>query len=603
MPDIYATIAAFQGQVAAREQATASRIVSYYANVFQRIEHSRQLLEASIVDAQNQGVVISPSWFFQQDRLDELKRQAAMEVARFAQYADEVTKQGMAGMIQDAQDHASGLFRQMGVAGTWADLNEGAIQALLGAASRGSPLQTLFAGLAPGMDDAITQRIVTGLALGQNPVTVARGLRDVLNVPLHRATTIARTEQLRAYREASRASYRRNRDLVNGWTWISAKDKTTCPACWAMHGSHHPLDEPMAAHPSCRCTMIPDVEGATLVIPPGSQDFDHLSPADQRAILGPGRYEEYRSGRQRLEDFAHIHHDPLWGDSVQVANKQEAAQNAARRAAQPPPPPPKAIKPPASPRPAQTPTAAPTGIPAGTIPVTDRITAPKGSQWEEVQRALRAINKVHGDGDLAPIKFSAARAGADYYGMFRASSTTAYHEATNRVVTKRLYKLELNQKMKTHGELTAAHEVGHALDYLVINQPNRFASRELSGAMGKVIEAATNSQAVQTIESWIANPPTDDHRLMKSYLRYLDKPEEIWARAYAQYIAEKSGDPVMLAQVAQERERQKRKLVIGGQTIEYEETGPIVPKHWTSEDFAPIRAAIDDLFRLKGWII
>ena len=59
--------------------------------------------------------------------------------------------------------------------------------------------------------------------------------------------------------------------------------------------------------------------------------------------------------------------------------------------------------------------------------------------------------------------------------------------------------------------------------------------------------------------------------------------EELWARSYAQYIAKKSGNQDMNAQLAEMQE------------------SPF-PSQWSDDDFAPIMEAIDGIFRAKGWI-
>jgi hypothetical protein len=61
------------------------------------------------------------------------------------------------------------------------------------------------------------------------------------------------------------------------------------------------------------------------------------------------------------------------------------------------------------------------------------------------------------------------------------------------------------------------------------------------------------------------------------------EPREVWARAYSQYIAEQSGDELLLH--ALERGQQR----------------PIADQ-WTTQDFEPVRNALHDLFVAKKWI-
>lgn len=75
-----------------------------------------------------------------------------------------------------------------------------------------------------------------------------------------RALNLARTELIDASRRATTASYVAT-GLVTGWRWVSALDPRTCPACWAMHNSVHPVTEHQEGHQQCRCTQVPVLAG------------------------------------------------------------------------------------------------------------------------------------------------------------------------------------------------------------------------------------------------------------------------------------------------------------------------------------------------------
>jgi len=47
------------------------------------------------------------------------------------------------------------------------------------------------------------------------------------------------------------------------------------------------------------------------------------SPTTQQAIMGKGRYDAWRAGYFGLEDAVRVHHDDVWGDSLQVAPLRE----------------------------------------------------------------------------------------------------------------------------------------------------------------------------------------------------------------------------------------------------------------------------------------
>ncbi|MEM6328359.1 MAG: hypothetical protein AAF791_14695, partial [Bacteroidota bacterium] len=71
--------------------------------------------------------------------------------------------------------------------------------------------------------------------------------------------------------------------------------------------------------------------------------------------------------------------------------------------------------------------------------------------------------------------------------------------------------------------------------------------------------------------------------LPQSYADYLLEPWELWARSYAQYIAQRSGDPTMRSQIAGLRSDH-----------------PL--KQWSDDDFEPIADVIDSIFRDLQWI-
>jgi hypothetical protein len=72
-----------------------------------------------------------------------------------------------------------------------------------------------------------------------------------------------------------------------------------------------------------------------------------------------------------------------------------------------------------------------------------------------------------------------------------------------------------------------------------------------------------------------------------AYVTFMLRAQEMWARSYAQYIATRSGDPILRAQLFLERER------LAGM--------PYYPEQWDDDDFAPIAEAIDELLNAKGW--
>jgi len=168
--------------------------------------------------------------------------------------------------------------------------------------------------------DALTR----GLALGLGPEVIRRLIQQMMGMVLTRALRIARTEMLRAYREAARRNYQANSDVVKGWIWHSALNERTCAACWAMHGTVHRLEERLDDHVGGRCTAVPltktwaelgfeGIPETTLPIERGVDVFQRLNPEMQQEILGAAKYAAWKDGKFGLEDLVGRKYDGRWG--------------------------------------------------------------------------------------------------------------------------------------------------------------------------------------------------------------------------------------------------------------------------------------------------
>ena len=143
-----------------------------------------------------------------------------------------------------------------------------------------------------------------------------RDIQDALGGNLNRALTIARTEQMRAYRNASLRSYQDNHELLRGWRWLASPSRRTCPVCLAMDGTEHGLDKPFASHIRCRCVPVPVLHNASpSTRKTGAAWFAEQDEATQRAMLGPGKQQLYAEGKLTLADLVGVKDDAQWGKS------------------------------------------------------------------------------------------------------------------------------------------------------------------------------------------------------------------------------------------------------------------------------------------------
>lgn len=221
-------------------------------------------------------------------------------------------------------------------------------------------------------------------------------------------------------------------------------------------------------------------------------------------------------------------------------------------------------------------------------PVSAALPRKGGATGKMMNKALDAIDDIHTDGDLPniPLKTTRSMSKGGHY-KYRAG---------------RAVEIALNPK--TADPLTAAHEVGHFLDHQALGEWGRYDSKSpASPEMVSLMSALRESKAAKTIRDMLNEPSkytkTKKYALGsgreyeyterpdRNHLTYLDSSQEMFARGYAQWIAEKSKDPALQKGVDDYLAR--------GNGVYY-------PWHWEADDFAPIRKAFDDLFAAQGWL-
>lgn len=180
--------------------------------------------------------------------------------------------------------------------------------------------------------EAIRQELLQGMIVGSNPREAARRMLDAtegrFTGGLARALNISRTEMLDAMRTGQQLTDHANRESLAGWEWSAHLDGRTCIACISMHGTRYPIEQPGPLdHQSGRCARVPVTKSwAELGFPEipepdlGTVDaetwFAGLTPEDQRAMLGPARFQAWAEGRYPMSAWAQRRTTPAWRDSI-----------------------------------------------------------------------------------------------------------------------------------------------------------------------------------------------------------------------------------------------------------------------------------------------
>ena len=265
------------------------------------------------------GLPVNKNSIYQMERYKDLLHQVFGESKKYESYASGLISQeqlayGELG-IRAAQQ---AIMSSAGYSVMFNRVNVAAVQNMAGITADGSPLFDVLAkrALAPEMAAGITNKLIEATGLGYNPVKTARMMADGLSQGLTKALTIARTEQVRVYRQASLDQYRES-GVVSQWQRHAAKSERTCLVCLALDGQIQNVSDLFASHPNCRCYTVPIIKGAEYTPLQSGQDWLVNKPAEyQQKILG-NYYDLYRQGTP-LKAMVNVIDDPTWGPTLRT---------------------------------------------------------------------------------------------------------------------------------------------------------------------------------------------------------------------------------------------------------------------------------------------
>lgn len=424
-----------------------------------------------------------------------------------------------------------------------------------------------------------------------------------------RAELLIRTHGFQSYAVAQHAVMERQADVFPFWQYLSLGDEKVRPAHAALNERIVPGNDPFWRDHNppwqwgCRCRKVPLLPEEVDEIK--DEDKKRL-PEDRRVLegpaldkarngqldAGPAKQVDIRSDRMRGKPDGY-HFDPsgltiplaqlkerydpaTWAEFETTAKAQEIqpgltvwawlngnkpkVQKVRKNKGTPATPPP-----PAQPTKAAAPSQ-PATKPAGT-PLKGKLDSSKITKTEQqrVNNVLAIIDRLHGDGPLKPIPI----------GNKPGKGTLGYFWGRTGIPAKEIMykKPGKNPSPFLHPELTIAHEVGHWLDHGGKGK-NAFATDVLTGELADWWQSVQNSASFKSLQTL-----RDSRKML-----YYTSPTEAWARSYAQFIAEESGDPTLLQQVKDIRAE------------------PLPERQWEEADFAPIRQEMRNVFIKWGWM-
>ncbi len=313
----------YRAQLLARDARRAAEMTQAYGLIWRDLQDRIAALLSDIEAGRERRYL--------EQRLSALARQVEVEVSRYGAYADGqvavAIQEAVGAAAGDAANVVRAAYGPMGdavIRTAWNRLPTEAVETALGMLSGDSPLRTrMTATLGQATADAVRDKLLIGIAEGWNPRKIQNELRRTFGQGLEWSLTATRTAELYAYREATRANYAANSDVVKGWRWVATKDPRTCMSCIVMDGTVHPLSETLNDHHNGRCAASPvvasyrelgiDVDGPAQPHEPARSWFEGLPEATQRQMMGDNAYEAWRGGKFDLRDYTVEYIDSVYG--------------------------------------------------------------------------------------------------------------------------------------------------------------------------------------------------------------------------------------------------------------------------------------------------
>jgi len=327
MPDplVVQNMRQFRQQLLARDAMQMQIMAQQWLTVEQQLDANISLLSREVDELRRQGKAVSQARIYRLQRYQSLKAQTQSEFTKYAGWATKEVTQQQAELAKLGLTHAArsigDVYTQYGMVGAFDRLPVQAVENMVGLAGNGRPVGELLKNrINPMYSDekalsawqSLTDTLVKNTALGINPRETARAMRDDLSGGLQKGLDIARTEQLRVYRQANQQQYQES-GVVSGHKRICDHTDRTCLACLADEGTTYPVTEPIFDHVRGRCSSVPVVTGMPeLQFQTGEEWLETLEEDQQRKIMGNGQYEAWKDGTP-MKDFITYTDHPTWG--------------------------------------------------------------------------------------------------------------------------------------------------------------------------------------------------------------------------------------------------------------------------------------------------
>lgn len=316
----YLTRAAWKQQLDSEYQQTSARITQGYSRLLRGLQGDITALTSAIADTHAANDGLQPKDVTRLRELDALKSRIENELTLFG------------GQVVSESASSETAARALGIEAAADMINAQSRGVLASALNRPDPRAIEIAGMyadspafranwsafGTNAAQAFADFLVTGVAQGKNPRTIARLISKWLAVPLAWALNAVSTAQLWGYRSSSHETYQRNPRVLDGWMWIATLDGRVCMCCLNQHGTIHKLEEKLNGHHRCRCTPVPIIKGAEWpkTIKSGRDWFAEQAPDVQKGIAGGALLNALNAGAITWEQMSQPYQNDVYGEML-----------------------------------------------------------------------------------------------------------------------------------------------------------------------------------------------------------------------------------------------------------------------------------------------
>jgi len=301
----------FRKALEQRDNKALSQIIKAYGDMYKRLQDKIKVLTLEMANMET----ITAASVRKLDSYKSLIVEIEKELTKFQGYAGTVMQQAASDAIKMGVTNARllTLASNPAVAASFKNLNPKAIENLVSYFGEGSPLMARLDKLAGTNALNVANTIIDNVALGKNPKTIAGLIKNSLGGGLTDALRMTRTVQIYSYREANRATYLANSDVVKGWIWYANLGANCCMSCVSMHGTEHTLDEVLDDHHNGECTMLPLTIGMENPITSGESWFKEQPEAMQKQMMGDSKFEAWVSGKFEFNQLSKETENDIYG--------------------------------------------------------------------------------------------------------------------------------------------------------------------------------------------------------------------------------------------------------------------------------------------------